>query len=80
MPFQLPSIQRERERLGPWKEEKAITMALIKTRRDVKQGQKQKAASVFSPRMRLSQQPLYVTQSNTHTHTQALAPALHAGW
>lgn len=42
-------------------------MALIKTRRDVKQGQKQKAASVFSPRMRLSQQPLYVTQSNTHT-------------
>lgn len=31
----------------------------------MKQGQKQKAASVFSLRMRLSQQPLYVTQS-TH--------------
>lgn len=37
----------------------------------MKQEQKQKAASVFSLRKRLCQQPLYVTQTLTHACAQA---------
>lgn len=58
------------ETRGPWKKAKADYHSINKTRPNVKQEQKQKAASVFSPRKGLCQQPLYVTQTLTHACAQ----------
>lgn len=56
---------------GPKKEEKTDYHSINKTNRNLKQGQKQKAAFVFSPRKSLCPQSLCVanTQAHTDTHT-----------
>lgn len=68
-----------RETREPQTEKKADYHSINKTGHNVKQEQKQKAASVFSPRKRLCQQPLYVTQSkhrDSHVRARRLVMAL----